>query len=268
MYSYLVRLLRSNICYKRVVNGKIIEETKTIKISPADRVRDFIELGRTRKDALGVVMPLWHRYKFEFQVSREFNGEIDFEGKMINVREKPVKVNIPKFIEVPAGYFYGRNLDCAFASGSLYYLCSSLLKLTSHTKLSEFYELVKQHVTAEGKPTAVTDFTSAQDGYFRLEVDQEKIHRFLINHSIWHLNNSHVAEARTVYKTDGEHTWSEKDVRITNPRSIEVTHLVDFDNGWGSDDKLRFWDRAFTMCDHPVVLSFPSREVMRIDEAK
>jgi hypothetical protein len=254
------------ICYKRVMDGKIIEDTRTIKISPADRVRDLIDLGRTREDALGVVMPLWHRYKFEFQVSMEFTEEIDFEGKMINVRKKPVKVNIPKFIEVPASYFYGGNLDCAFADGSMFYLCSSLLKLTSYTKLSEFYEMVKQHVNADGKPTEVTDYSTAESGYFRLEVNQEKIHRFLINHSIWHLNNSHVAEAKTVYKTDGEHTWAEKDVRITNPRSVEVTHLVDFDKGWGSDDKLRFWDRAFTMCDHPVVLSFPSREVMRITE--
>jgi len=256
------------ICYKRVVDGKIIEETRKIKISPADRVRDLVDLGRTREDALGVVMPLWHRYKFEFQVSMEFTGEIDFGRKTINVREKPVKVNIPKFIEVPASYFYGNNLDCAFASGSLYYLCSSLLGFSSFTKLSEFYSKVKMHVTADGAQTEVTDYATSASGYFRLEVTQEKIHRFLINHGIWHLGNSHVAEAKTVYKTDGEHTWAEKDVRITNPRSVEVTHLVDFDNGWGSDDKLRFWDRAFTMCDHPVVLSFPSREVMRIDVSK
>lgn len=255
------------ITYKQVVNGKIEEVKKVVKITPADRVRDIVAVtGISREDTIKRVVELWHRYKFTWQTELEFPETCKVDGREISVRKNPVKVSIPRWIEVPARSFYGNNLDCSFASGSLYYLCSSLLKLTSYTKLSEFYEMVKQHVTACGTPTAVTDYTTASSGYFRLEVNQEKIHRFLINHGIWHLNNSHVAEAKTIYKTDGEHTWAEKDVRITNPRSVEVINLVDFDEGWGSDDKLRFWDRAFTMCDHPVVLSFPSREVMRIDD--
>ena len=236
---------KRTIKYKDIVNGEIVEVEKVIFISPADRVRDIVDykinhyhrnsLESIKREARKFVLNLWHEYKFSWEVKKEFSETVKINGKEIPVRKKPVKVSVPRYIEIPKEIVEG-DPEVAFASGSLFYILSSLLKLSSYTKTKELKERVVEEV----------------DGFVRFRVDEGWMHKFLINRGAWILHNSNFADEE----------------KIIHPRSSEVCCTLDDNKGWMDGDKLRFWWRAFSpaFVEKPVTLSFPSQDVMRITE--